>query len=556
MDKIDRNYLNRIRAGVSPKTSSLSHFISDETYINLRAFSYKGHEYQEYFTKLIQNNPNVDITAEKCSQIGLSEITYRIILGTMSLHPGYSVLLAMPSKTFAQEVLKTRISIIIEQSPHLNDLISNKVDSASVKMFNSGSILYALGASPLSTSSLINRPITLIVTDELDKCDPDIVTGFRSRQTHSIDKPRIAISTPTAPGVGINAESEDRQVHSQSVVCSHCGHEFFPDYYTHIKLPGFDELIQTLTKEKLRNENLNTDDAYFECPKCHGKPSLRPEHRRWHVEDAHLSRIHLRLTPFDAPSFISASDLVTSQLTYTSEAEFRNQALGLTSSLSDATINRADLKFTKEELPAGIPIAGLDLGKESYYLQGVLKGEQIFIHGAETIPVGELEERVSGNIERNKIASIVSDSLPFLDVVHRLAVKYPMFWGAVYSVPNMPQPELYKLKIKDEEHVRQVNIQKNLFMDHVAGMIASEQIIFKSSPFDETIVQHILDMRRVRDHRFSEMRYKWVKSKRGQDHFWHTLCYLVCASKLIQKVSAGSLPMAQMLSTVRLKKDI
>lgn len=555
-DEIVKRYLTRIKAGIRPDLMSLVRFIAEETWINLKPYSYVGHEYQQYFTELVEKDPNIDITAEKCSQIGLSEICFRIVLGQMALIPGYSVIYAMPSKSFAMEVLKTRMAPIIDGSPQLRSLISREVDSASVKMFKNGSIMFALGASAQSSQSLINRPVTLALTDELDKCDIDTVTGLRSRQTHSKNKPVIKISTPTAPGIGINAEADGRQIHYQMFICAHCAHEFVPDYYEQIKLPGWKAPLSTLTTDKVQSLNLDLDQAKHCCPACHGVVSTHPTLRRWEIENAHLRKIHLRLTPFDAPTFITPKDLVTSQLTYSSRAEFDNQALGLPSQLSDATIDRETIKFVTDEIPSGMPVAGLDLGKISTYLGGSFNNGVLFVHSPEEIPVGELENRVNYNIQSNRILSMVSDSLPFLDVVHKLSNRHNFFWGAVYSVPRQPQPELYKLKMKDEsdENVRQVNIQKNMFMDHVAGLIASEQIVFKSSPYDEVIIKHLTDMRRMRDHTFSEMRYKWVKSAKGVDHFWHTLVYLVCASKLIEKARhSGGLSLSTLMSSFRMK---
>jgi len=549
-----KQYITRIKAGLRPDLTSLVRFIKEETFLNLKPYSFVGHEYQQYFCELVEKDPNVDITAEKCSQIGLSEICFRIVLGQMSLNPGYSVIYAMPSKSFAMEVLKTRIAPIIDQSPQLKSLISREVDSASVKMFKNGSILFALGASANSSSSLINRPVTLALTDELDKCDYATHTGLRSRQTHSINKPRIAVSTPTAPGIGINAEADGRQLHYRVAICNHCQKEFVPDYYTQVKVPGFNEPLSTLTTEKVRSQHLDIDKAFHHCPHC---KSIASNSFRWEIENPELRKIHLRLTPFDAPSFISPADLVTSQLTYSSRAEFDNQSLGLPSQLSDASIDRADIKFVHDEVPSGLPIAGLDLGKSNYYMQGSFTNGVIFVHNMEVIPVGNLERDVDFNIHSQKIISMVSDSLPFLDVVHRLTSKHPMFWGSIYSVPMQPQPELYKLKINEEDQVRQVNIQKNLFMDHVAGMIASQQIVFKSGPFDAEIVQHFTDMRRMRDHKFSELRYKWVKSVKGIDHWWHALVYLVCASKLFEKsYYTGGLPISSLLTTFKKKVDV
>ncbi len=549
---IEKHYIQRIRAGISPDSTSLVRFIREETFINLKPYSFLGHEFQQYFTELVEKDPNVDITAEKCSQIGLSEVCFRIVLGLMALIPGYSVIYAMPSKTFAMEVLKTRMSLIIESSPQLKSLISREVDSASVKMFKNESILFALGASANSTSSLINRPVNLAVTDELDKCNYETHTGLRSRQTHSVHKPRIAISTPTAPGVGINAEADGRQLHYQIVICSHCKHEFVPDYYAQIKLPGYEDPISTLTPEKVRLLNLNTDDAYHHCPKCHKTPNLLPKFRRWVVEEPHLRKIHVRLTPFDAPTFITPSDLMVSQLTYSSRAEFDNQSLGLPSKMSDATIDRTSIEFTRAEVPSGIPIGGIDMGKISHYMQGVMTDGIVYVHGYQQIGVNDVRKELQMKIAMEKLVSIVGDSLPFLDITHQLTVKHSQYWGAVYNVPRQPQPELFKLKIKKEEQVRQVSIQKNLFMDHVAGMIAEKQIVFKAGEFDESLIQHFTDMRRVRDHQFSEMRYKWIKSAKGVDHWWHALCYLICASKVIQKTSnTTSLPTGILMSTFK-----
>ncbi len=190
-------------------------------------------------------------------------------------------------------------------------------------------------------------------------------------------------------------------------------------------------------------------------------------------------------------------------------------------------------------------------------MQGSFNNGVIFVHNMEVIPVSSIEKTVDYNIRSQKIISMVSDSLPFLDVIHKLTSKHPMFWGSIYSVPMQPQPELYKLKINEEDQVRQVNIQKNLFMDHVAGMIASQQIVFKSGPFDGEIVQHFTDMRRMRDHKFSELRYKWVKSVKGVDHWWHALVYLVCASKLFEKsYYTGGLPIGSLLTTFKKKVDV
>lgn len=551
-------YFQRIKAGISPQAVSIAHYIEDKTYINLKKFSFAGHEYQRYFIELIEKDPDIDISAEKCSQIGLSEICFRAALAMMDLTPGFSVGYGMPSAKFSQEVLKTRISPIIEQSPTLKAIISRDVDSASVKQFKNGSTLFALGLSASSQSSLINRPLSLIIIDETDRCDMNIATGLRSRQSHSRHKPWIYISTPTAPGVGINAISEDRQLHQQIIRCHACRHEYFPDFFEQVILPGFDEPLEMLTKSKLISMSLDSDLAYHHCPKCHmaSTGKLGPEHRAWVVEKPHIKKIHVRLTPFDAPTIIKPSDLIVSMLTYSNPAEFRNQALGLPAKLSDSAITPDDIEFTKEEAPGGVAVGGLDLGKSSHYLKGIITEDVLFVEMAEIIPLAELFKRVSTNIVLHKLIAIVSDSLPYQETVLQWANKFPQMWPAIYTSPTTPQPELFKLKTNEEHNTRQVNIQNSLMIDHVMAMIVSKQIVFKSGPYDQLIINHLTDMRRIRDYRFIEERYKWIKSDKGNDHFLHTLVYLVVASKLFGSVNfSAGLPMGAFISKFALKQN-
>ena len=526
----------------------------------MRKYSFEGHEYQKYFVELIEKDQDVDITAEKCSQVGLSEICFRISLGLMALYPGYAVAYLMPSVSLSNEVLKTRMSPIIMQSPALRELISKDVDSASVKMFTSGSILFALGASTNSSNTLINRPISLALTDELDRCSKDTHTGLRSRQKHSaFGKPCIAVSTPTAPGIGINAEAENRQLHYQIIECPYCNHEFKPDYYEQVRLPGFNDPIEMLTVERLRSLNLDTALAYHECPKCKANlTGMGPEPLKWVVENGHLTGIHLRITPFAAASFVTAADLVTSQLKYSSRVEFDNQELGLPARLIDSAIDVSKIQFTNDDTPEGVRIAGLDLGKISHMAEGVITPTVIFIDVIKLLDLEQLEGEVSLAIKMNSIASIVSDAMPFLDLIHRWCNRHSQLWPAYYVDPVKPMPEMYKLKANSEEKVRQININKGLVFDSLAEALMSGLIVFRHSEYDALLTQHIGSMRRVRDHKYAELRYKWVKPDKGQDHLWHTVCYLFMASKLVRQGYNSSLtmPTSALFNTFKLEVDL
>jgi len=453
----------------------------------------------------------------------------------------------------------------VRSSKVLRELSDPRVDSASVKQFINGSILYALGAGEQSgESSLINRPIKLVCIDELDRCSMDIVTGFRSRQTHSVHKPRIYISTPTYEGLGIDGESEDAEIHRNVVKCCHCSHHFFPDYYEHVCLPGFDQPLELLTKADVdSNVAINLDEAYLFCPKCLKQPDLSPKHREFVIETAQKSTIErkicIKLSPFDAPGFIKTPDLIRSSFIYSDNNEFRNQALGLPVKASDSSIDRNLLRFENVEVPSdAVTVAGLDMGKLCHLiLLSITPSNHIIVHSPEIIPLElipeEMQDLFHGPSSRH-IASLVVDSQPYTDTVNKLVTLHPQVWSALYSVPVQPKPELYWLKTEEEPEdannpykianrvadykVRQITINKNPFFDYTAGLLQSEQLKFKSGPYDLQVLNHVLDMRRIRDHRYSDMRYKWVKSKKGADHFFHAINYGIAAFKLIDTINS------------------
>jgi hypothetical protein len=580
MNDLYVRHLVRLAAGLSRTRTSLADYITKYTYLGARRFSYLHHEYQPYIISRIEADPDLVLLLYKCSQLGVSEVFHRIILSMMAIEPGFSTLLGMPSQTFSQEVMKTRISQIIRGSKVLRELSDPRVDSASVKQFVNGSILYALGAGEQSgESSLINRPIKLICIDELDRCSLDIVTGFRSRQTHSVHKPRIYISTPTYEDLGIDGESEDAEVHRNIAKCSRCGHHFFPDYYEHVRLPGFDQPLELLTRSEVEaNPSILIDEAHLLCPNCGKIPDLGPKYREFVVETPQKSTIErkicIKLAPFDAPSFIKIPDLIRSSFIYSDNNEFRNQALGLPVKASDSTIDRNLIRFENVDVPQdAITVVGLDMGKLCHLLRlSMTPSNHIIIHSPEVIPLQMIPEVMQelfhgpGNMH---IASMVVDSQPYTDTVNKLVTEHPQVWSAIYTVPVQPKPELYWLKTEEEPEdadnpykianrvvdykVRQITINKNPFFDYTAGLLQSEQVKFKSGPYDLQILNHILDMRRVRDHRYSDIRYKWVKSKKGADHFFHTINYGVAAFKLIDTANAAVILPRVLLHTVKIK---
>lgn len=538
MKAILSSFVDSMNAQLISGGMSFRKFITEETYINGNKFSFVNHEYQDYCLEVIENSPGCTVNISKCSQIGISEIVNRAVLAIMAVVPNTAFIVSFPSKSFSQEVFKTRFSPVIEDSPALRGLINREVDSASVKAFHNGSIAYALGGNNASKGTLLNRAISGIVNDELDRADPDIVTGYRSRMTHTPPEKRliINISTPTVAGCGIDAEiNESRFVHTPWIKCP-CGHEFIGDYYTHVKIPGFNESLKFLTKAKA--VSLPIEESYLECPEC--KCAITAENKTtvWKIEENELGvkkKIGIVLDPFVAMSFISIPDLVESSLIYSSLVEFLNQGLGKVADIKDSTIDVTSLHF-QHEAPMGMHIFGLDLGKLNYFIHGILKYDTtIHIVEAKIIPLPELEEYIRLQFLQYPYAAGVMDAQPYTDLVYRVIKKHPRLYSAIYTDPVTPRPDVFTLTDTDKfgELVRQLAINKPLAMNNLAANLP-DFYTFEPGEHDDLIKSHYKDMRKVRDYRFEEIRYTWIKSKQGVDHFWHSTLYLSMAAKLAQ----------------------
>jgi endogenous inhibitor of DNA gyrase (YacG/DUF329 family) len=540
MKKIYEDFLESIKAQLSTNFATYERFMLEETYLNGNKFSFLGHDYQQYCTKLVEDNPGFYFYIMKCSQIGLSEWANRMVLSRMGIRAGTSAVISFPTKTFAQEVMKTRLTSVIDESPRLRSLLSTSVDSASVKAFVNNSIIYALGGNMTQSGrslTLLNRPVDTLLVDEYDKQDLKIISGYRSRMKHTpaVERLLLNISTPTVAGIGISAEIDEcRTVHTPWILHKTCGHEFIGDFFADVFVPGFNQPIRQLSKTAASKLDLSL--TYLKCPGC-GKPILDSDRGVvWHVttnDEGVAKKIGVVLDPFVASSFISMTDLVESFLEYTSTVEFLNQELGKTADKADSTIDVSKVVVCKSTTP-GQYIFGLDLGKNCHYMRGVLHNDStVHVEHKEIIKLSDLELFIEEQHKQFSFTCGVMDSMPYTDLVYRMVKKYPRLFSAIYSSPNPPRPELYRLTQSDkyDEFVRQVNINKPLAMDSFAGCL-SDFYTFDNCPLHEIMLKHFGDMRRVRDYRFEEMIYTWVKSRKGDDHFWHTAIYTYIAGKL------------------------
>jgi len=555
--KLNRQFLDQLNAMMTNQ-ADIASFITTETYLNGEPFSFDGHEYQIKLLDIIRQNygkphlkNSLEIVVSKISQLGISEICYRFFLANMEMRAGTSVLLSFPTSKQSSEVFQTRWANIIKESPRLKKAMDPDMNNASVKQMVNNSIAYALAGNKGTKSALISRPISHIMIDECDRQDPEIINSYGSRTTHTAAERRLTIkvSTPTAQGVGIDAEiSEAETKHIPYVRCEHCGRLFFPDYFEHVRVPGYEGGLEHMTLADAAG--LDLYDSYLECPECY--EAIAEQSYEW-VEERNPLGIRnkhaLILTPFICKAFVKMGDLVSSMLTFTSRTEWRNQKLGLPAELKDSSIQVENIKFVHQDKVPGMYLLGMDMGKVCHIMIGRMRGDlSIHVEECHVVMLHELDEWLEALHKRLVFGAEVMDANPYNDKVYQYVRKYPRMFSANYEVPDDPNsmPEMFKLRMTDkhDQIVRQISINKNPFMDLLAQDLG-HYITFEPSGMNATVSKHIMDMRRVRDERFTEdMRFKWVKSQgsSSQDHFFHSLVYLYLAGKM---AAAGVSSVAQ-----------
>lgn len=549
-------HLQRLRTGIKQtfSTGLIPNWICNNTKLKGKPFSYKDHEYQ---LKIVQD-PSPEKITMKCSQIGLSELTFRETLAILRMLPGTTAIYTMPSSKQVEKIVKTRIDPIIAESEDLSNCISNDVNSSEVKQFGQ-SFFYFNGT--YGQTQAISTPADLIVHDEVDFSNLEVLTTYESRLTHSPYKFRREFSTPTLPGRGISARLENSRRHLNMCKCDHCSRWFLPDYYEHVKIPGYSSDLKQLTAANLHLTSWR--QAALHCPHCGAIPSLQVEQREWVVENSQEQHVAagFMVSPFDAPNVIATSYLVERSTKYERISDFINFNLGkpyldATETLTDQTLRRLFIPAQSDSF-SGM-MMGCDMGAVCYIVIGNRdsNGVLLIVH-YERVPLGEFETRRQKLIMEYRVMFTVMDALPYTDMVMNLQKREFNLLAAIYvrgkQVATYSVRDQEKNEREGKLQIRQVNINRNVaFDDLVRSMIRGEAVVL-DRPDKETFISHMLDMKRMPViNKDNEIEYVWVKSEKGDDHYMHATLYLATATHLRGMVR-GAVSLGPLMSKFKAK---
>ena len=173
--------------------------------------------------------------------------------------------------------------------------------------------------------------------------------------------------------------------------------------------------------------------------------------------------------------------------------------------------------------------------------------------------------RYTDLLERMQILKIqynvsvqVVDSGPLFDLVTQICNLSPNAWGANYV--QKQDPVLFT--VREEKQVPEegklgfqaVNVNRTAAFDTLLEMIKRKQVLVSSSEENAIFKKHMLCMKRVAKFtRHGELTHVWVKTGDEEDHYHHSLLYLMVATKLRHTASGVGFAAAGMLPLYLMK---
>lgn len=553
--QVFKNHISRLRSSLAAHSpDTICDFITTHTYMKGERFSFSGHDYQ----RRILEDPSPNIVIMKSAQIGISEMSARLAVARCALINGFSTIYTLPSASAAANFMQTRIAPIVDSSPYLSEIVSKDVDNSSVKRFGD-SYLYLKGCQV--DRQALSVPSDAVIFDEIDNSDQGVMTLFESRIIHSKYKMTVKLSTPTIPGYGISLAFSQSKRKFEFAQCGCCNEWFLPDYYKHVRVPGFSDDLVRVAKSDFARPDFKWMDAYVECPSCAKPMDLRTAKREWVVEnpdDAFFDSGY-KVSPFSCPDTISPSDLVKASVTFHRPQDFVNQRLGDAMADSETSLAEEELeRAIISEYPGGgySYVMGLDMGTVCWATIGaVFPDNNIIIVKVEPIPVHQVVQRVIELVKQYRIRMMVVDRGPLTEAVYQIQNSVRNSFAAVFV--QSKGIDLFKVSDREEdlsrgvEGMRQVNVAKDAVLDVIMSLIRSGNIKKVSDQHDRVWKTHMMDNKRIKAFKNGEMVLTWVKTA-GEDHSFMSLAYLFVASRMVQ-LSSGSTARLPLISTIKIQ---
>lgn len=464
------------------------------------------------------------VVVEKGVQVGLTDS----IALNRALHfvatAQADVLYLFPTQAVAGEFSAGRFNPLIERSPYLRNLFTF-VDSVHHKRAGQANF-YIRGSN--SESQLISVPVKFLVIDEFDRMDQSNLGLARDRLQGQKNNWELDISTPTFPGLGIDAEFQKTDKRRWCIECPNCKER------------------RPLSWSSIEWKESDIEKSHWRCSSCAMPWTEKQKHEFVSRGSWIATAPERKVRGYHYPGLLScvrtapdfAARYLESRTSETQTQIFYNSVLGEAYSPEGSRITD-DLIYAAQSANAypseknGKNVAvGVDVGSVQHICIVELQdNNKLKLLRAFTVPT---LEHLPDALKPYSPACVVIDSMPerqkAKEIQARLnRTKWELCWLALY-------PEM-KDSIRWNKTLGMVDIHRTEILDEVCARFRSGSIALPIDISDE-FKAHLRASVRVNepDPRTGNMIGRWRES--GPDHFAHALAYSVAASKRAASAAA------------------
>lgn len=343
----------------------------------------------EYLTQILSDTHPYQVF-RKAAQVAIST-TVLIKSLYVSDHLGRKVVYYFQDDSAVSDFSNDRCQTMIEESSYLTGRMRG-INNVGLKQLGPGSLFFR---GLFTRGKVKSIDCDFIVLDELDEAKPENVAFAIDRLMHSDLQWVCALSQPSVPGAGIDAEFSDTDQHFWHLICPSCGE------YNCLELNFPDNLLGIADIQKKSFPEGATH--YRGCKKCGAR--LNPGAGEWVAKypsrlrrGYHLSQLYTQIKPPAFPNL--GTKFVREYEDYRRSqnrlARFMISVLGFPYAGGNARVTdellelcEGDHGFSYSESGA---FMGVDQGDTLTITVGILSGGRLLtVHAEETEDWGRLD---------------------------------------------------------------------------------------------------------------------------------------------------------------------
>ena len=503
---------------------------------NQKLWSFEDHEYQIDILK----DPSDEGCIQKCSQVGASELSVRLMLALLALMRSVTGIYVLPTTGFARKFAKQRVDSVISNSKALSEVVNKDVDSSELKQLGQ-SFLYIAGS--FGQSSAISIPAAILFKDEVDFCNQETLTTYNSRLGHN--KPgeyfNRSFSTPTVLNFGINKLFEKSSQAYYTVKCRTCYDWVAPSFFENVRIPGYDDSLLNFEKEDLWLPSVDVSKATLHCPSCNGviphTDLCDPSKRQWVRKYPDRSISGYQISPYDVPGINPIARTIQQIEEYEYKKDWANFKVGVPFEDAENSFVKESIKkmsvrdgfsypdeADERRLQTG-SVFGLDVGKISHFtLLTPIHGKPVITYAERIRQDGDnyLGKRVLHLCRVFGVVRGVVDAGPDISVSKYLVdnAVHGLIWACYYA--RTAKNKLESLSFDEAEQV--VSAFRTGTFDQLVRKVNGGHLRYGEFAEKELHLEHLSVLKRVstKNDAGDEL-VSWVST--GDDHYGHSLNY-------------------------------